>query len=358
VCHLIPFRKNSVFCHIFNELFLSCTEVDIDVYFQGLPIYRTNRTFRDAIPRHIIHLDPSKFIARLPDRDKLVDEENAIKTIRSTLAKYIEDYYLKLKATVDPMDFVTNYQMLNSWYLLHLLNDVPVVPACVLQTFVDYPNCDESGFGYYLSPSNAVLTLAELNSKGVVSMDECIKYDGALCHTFAMQKGYYVYHGGLHPEHWIHQLVKKLEKPTVELVNETRSALFKGDWVWVQVRFCDSYEITVGGETIEINGHTIYLGEDNGNEVVMPRLGNTSGVLTQISSYRDDNEDFQQSAYESDQAALYSFCVANRTDDPLVSIQQLLPTHLPCPILYGNSFHLHVNADGNVTVTTLEKMVA
>jgi len=332
--------------------------VDIDVYFQGLPIYRTNRTYGDAIPRHVIHLDPSKFMARLPDRDKLVDEENAINIIKNTLANHIGEHYLKLKAAADPMDFVAHYPMLKAWDLLHVLNDVPVIPAFVLQTFVDYPNCDESAFGHYLSPSTETPTWADLDSQGVVSIDGCVRYDGALCHMFAMRKNHYVYHGGLHPGHWIHPLVKKLENPTVGLVNETRSATFKGDWVWIQVRFCDSYKITVGGETVEVNGHAVYLGEDNGDEAVMPRLDNTPDVLAQISSYRGEYEDFQQSAYEADQAALYSFCVANRTDDPLVSIRQLLPTQLLCPILYGNSFHLHVNADGNVTVTSLEKMVA
>lgn len=332
--------------------------VDIDVYLQGLPIYRTNRTYGDAIPRHIIHLDPSKFMARLPDRDKLVDEEDVINIIKNALAKQIEGYYLKLKATADPIDFVASYPMLKDWKLLHLLNDVPVIPAFVLQTFVDYPNCDESAFGHYLSPSSVTSTLADLNSQGVVSIDEDIQCDGALYHTFVMQKGHYVYHGGLHPEHWIHGLLKTWEKPTIELVNETPSAFFKGDWVWVDISFCDYYKITVGDESIEIRGHAVYLGEDRGNKVIMPSFDNTPGVLTQISSYRGEHEDFQQSAYESDQAALHSFCVANRTDDPLVGIRQLLPTQLVCPILYGNSFQLHVNADGNLTVTTLAKMVA
>lgn len=332
--------------------------VDIDVYLQGLPIYRTNKTYGDAIPRHVIHLDPSKFMARLPDRDKLVDEEDVINITKNVLAKQIEGYYLKLKATADPIDFVASYQMLKDWKLLHLLNDVPVIPAFVLQTFVDYPNCDESAFGHYLFPSTVASTWDDLNCQGVVSIDECIKNDGALCHMFAMQKGHYVYHGGLHPGHWIQSLVKKLENPTIELINETRSVLFKGDWDWVQVRFCDSYVITIGNETIEIRGHAVYLGEENGDEVVMPSLDNTPSVLTQTSSYRGEHEDFQQSAYESDQAEFHSFCVANRTDDPLVGIRQLLPTQLLCPILYGNSFHLHVNADGNLTVNSLEKMVA
>ena len=332
--------------------------VDIDVYLQGLPIFRSNKTYGDSTPRHVIHLESSKFMARLPDRDKLVDEEIVINIINNVLTKHIEGYYLKLKATTDPIDFVASYQMLKDWQLLHLLNDVLVAPAFVLQTFVDYPNCDESAFGHYLSPSTVTSTWDDLNSRGVVSIDECVQNDGALCHMFAMQKGHYVYQGGLHPGHWIHSLVKKLEKPTIQLINETRSVLFKGEWEWIQVRFCDSYVITVGNETIQIRGHAVYLGEENGDEVVMPSFDNTPSVLTQTSTYRGEHEDFQQSAYESDQTGFHSFCVANRTDNPLIGIQQLLPKQLLCPILYGNSFHLHVNADGNLTVTALEKLIA
>lgn len=62
-------------------------QYEFDVYLQGLPIY-TSHSYTSH--RHIIHLDSSRFHARLPDRDKLVDEADVVKRIKAVLAQTIE----------------------------------------------------------------------------------------------------------------------------------------------------------------------------------------------------------------------------------------------------------------------------
>ena len=100
-------------------------QYEFDVYLQGLPIYSSHSY---TSHRHIIHLDSSNFHARLPDRDKLVDEADVIKRVKAVLAQTIEQRFIQMKATLSAEEFVGFYEMLRHWELLKLLNDVPVVP--------------------------------------------------------------------------------------------------------------------------------------------------------------------------------------------------------------------------------------
>ena len=84
-------------------------QYEFDLYLQGLPIYRSH-----AYPskdRHVIHLDSARFHARLPDRDKLVDEDEVIMQVKAMLAIQIEKRLLSLKAALPPEEFVRFYDM-------------------------------------------------------------------------------------------------------------------------------------------------------------------------------------------------------------------------------------------------------
>ena len=126
---------------------------DFDVYLQGLPIYRSH-TYGSR-NRHVIHLDSSRFYARLPDRDKLVDEIDVVKLVKSVLTKEIEKSLVLLKAAVSAKEFVLFYEIMKQWGLLSLLNDVPVVPVQALHEFDDYPNCDDNAYGTFTSTFQA-----------------------------------------------------------------------------------------------------------------------------------------------------------------------------------------------------------
>ena len=112
------------------------------MYLQGLPIYRS-AYLSGHVDRHVIHLDSFRFYARLPDRDKLIDEADVVNFVKSILTKEIEKSLVLLKATVSAKEFVLFYEIMRQWGLLSLLNDVPVVPVQALHEFDDYPNCDD-----------------------------------------------------------------------------------------------------------------------------------------------------------------------------------------------------------------------
>ena len=96
-----------------------CSE--FEVYLQGLPIYRSYQAYGGR-KRHVLHLDSSRFYARLPDRDKLIDEADVITRVRAVLAQEIEKNLMVIKTTVPAMDFVLFYEMMKQWRLLPLLS--------------------------------------------------------------------------------------------------------------------------------------------------------------------------------------------------------------------------------------------
>jgi hypothetical protein len=322
------------------------------VYLQGLPIYRSSTYLEHDL--HVIHLDSSRFYARLPDRDKLIDEADVVNFIKSILSKEIEKSLVLLKAEIPAEEFVLFYEIMKQWGLLSLLNDVPVVPVQALHEFDDYPNCDENAYGTFVSNIAKPMTRSEVEAREVVDIDEDISDQGAAHHMFARERNALIYQGGLDSGHWLHSMIRCLndDEVTIELVNETHAAYFQGEWVSVSVRFCDAYRIKIGSDEVEITDDAIYQGEENNGDVILPKSDATGFVLKQISSYRSEYEDFQESTHETDMYAFESFVVANTSIDAVDAMKRLLPGFSGCPSLYGKSFVITLDGSGNVASVT------
>jgi len=322
-------------------------QYEFDVFLQGLPIYSSHSY---SSQRHIIHLDSARFHARLPDRDKLVDEDEVIKQVQVMLAVEIEKRLLSLKAEQTPEEFVRFYDMMRHWHLLKLLNDVPVVPVEALGEISCYPVCDTDIFDEFELRVDKALTRAEIEARGVVSIDDDISEEGSARYLFAREKNYLIYDGKLDSGHWLQPLVRDLnaEKLTIECVNETHAAQFQGSWRWIQVRFCDAYLIKLGQDVVEIIEDAIYLGHDYGEEAIVPKGDGSAQVLTQVSSYRNEFDEHQQPTYEADCDAFMAFVVANTATDPAQALKRLLPDFCGCPSLYGKAFSLALDEQGKV----------
>ncbi|SJM90935.1 ATP-binding protein [Crenothrix polyspora] len=326
---------------------------EFEVYLQGLPVYSSYsycQHWFSTRHRHVIHLDSARFYARLPDRDKLIDEIDVVARIKAILTAELERHFVDLKAKLPAEDFILFYEMLRHWHLLALLNDVPVVPREALLTINDYPVCNTEIYTDFVSMPDNAMTRAEIEAGEVVSMGDDIATDGAARNLFAWKRGSLVYNGGLDSGHWIHALVRNLkdEPLSLELVDETHAAQFQGDWVWVGVRFCEAYRIRIGDDCVEISDDACYLGSENEETVIVPKSDASGYVLKQISTYRNEHDDFQESAHEADMAAFASFVVANTANDPADALQRLLPVFAGCPSLYDKSFVVNINAEGHV----------
>lgn len=330
------------------------TVTDFEVYLQGLPIYRSSSYI--SLNRHVIHLDSSRFYARLPDRDKLIDEQDVVALIKNVLKQELEKHFKALKFIVPEDEFVRFYNTLKHWNFLSLLNDIPMVPREVLYVFDDYPVCDTNAYGDYMSNLDKALTKSEIEVREVVSCIDNFNYDmtgdGSAAYMFARNRDSLVYDGGLDGDHWIHSMIRHLndEELKIELVNESHKAFFEGEWTSAHVRFCDAYRIQIGNDVVEITDDAFYQGNDKDGSVIMPKGETTGYVLKQISSYRNEFDEFQESTHESDVDAFTSFVVANTASDPAEAMSRLLPGFSGCPSVYGRSFVVMLDEKGNVAL--------
>lgn len=312
------------------------------VYLQGLPVYNTSGYYLDS-DRNAVHLDSAQFYARLPDRDKLIDEKDVIERVTSTLKFELRNKFIEAKKTLTPAEMVGFYRLLKSWDCLDLLNDVPVLPSRILSRIGYYPNCSADNHGDFYTLVPEILSKEEVETLGVVSFDVEMEDDGAALHMFAFNQDSLIYQYGLDAGHWLHDHIKFLKDPIVELINESATIWFNGDWVPSYVKFCDAYTIQVGDDVITISNDSMWAG--GGLGVIVPK-GDTSGeVVKQISSFTD-NDDFQELACKSEVHDFSNFVVSNTSASPTDALLKLLPNFSGCPMLHGGTFTISVNYQG------------
>lgn len=321
---------------------------EVEVYLQGLPIYRSHCYSAD---RHVIHLDSSCFDARLPDRDKLIDEEETIERIKDVLRQEIEKRLQSMKLILTAEEFTGFYQLMRACRLVHLLNDVQVVPWEVLKEVIDYPVCSDE-FGDFMDYPSKPVTREEIEARGVVAINDDIQEDGAGRYMFAWKKGHLLYsrRNYLDSGHWLHSLVDDLQTKNMQIepVNVTSQYIFDGHWSSLKMRFCDFYRVHLNGEAIEIQDNAVYLGRDNGCEAIIPKQDVSGFVLKQVDRYENEHDNFQGASHEADVEALSRFCIANTTEDSAGALAKLLPDFAAYPALHGRSYIFEIDQSGKV----------
>ena len=204
------------------------------MYLQGLPIYKSNSSSAyGGKGDHVIHLDSSRFFGRLPDRDELVDKTDVLALVKAALRSEIEKRLIEMKSTLSPEVFVAYYDIINDWNLLHLLNDVPVIPRQVLREITCYPNCNDECFGEFESiPEKPVLREEILSGRLVVSFDEDMQDEGSALSMYVFKNEFYVYsnHSKKLDERSLAACIifaiLMSEKVSIELINESHRLIF------------------------------------------------------------------------------------------------------------------------------------
>ena len=313
------------------------------VFLQGFCVLNTGY----AEPGHVnvVHLDSRQFVARLPDRDKLIDEDVQRKRIESEL-KDCWRQILEVAKTELPADRFTEqyYPAMRAWGHVDLLNDIDVLPRELCDAIVGYPIQDDAGNRDYVQHVTTSPTRGEIENGSVNLVDlDWVSEDNAARWMLARTKGYLVFDwGGLHADHWAQRHVRYLEDDAVEvdaLSEQTRTVL-DGRWVWPTVTLCDAVLIRLGSESVEITGNGVY----HDGSLYIP-AGETSGEsVRQASSFTDENDQFLDSDLDADRNALADLIRHLRSVDPVQTLDSLLQELRlgKYPLLHGKAFHLSV----------------
>lgn len=315
------------------------------LYLQGLPVYHSDLERHTG---HIVHLDTLKFHARLPDRDKLINEADVVAEVKRVLQDEARRKLERLKQQLLPADFVEGYETLRAYRCLDLLNDVPLLPKQVLATIQDYPvmeNCGSFNLGIYEQPvtQEDVLT-------GKVNIVELDDFDsaGAARWMFAWQKELIIYQPELDRGHWLFQQLVDLNALPVriEIIAESHRAAFEGQWVDGEAVFCEQYRLSVGEASVVIENDALYDG--NRCVFIVPKGDASGSVIGQASSYQDEWDSFNEAVKEADDWAFQNFVIANTSSDPAQALQRLLPSFSGCPALFAKRFQLELDGHGQV----------
>lgn len=317
---------------------------ELQVYLQGFCVMR-RPTYPLSHRVNVVHLDPKVFMARLPDRDTLIDADKQEQRIRVELRALWREVLLERKAELLPERFVADfYAAMRSWSHLELLDDVDVLPAESCEAIIGYPIQVNSTERSYLQTMASVPTRQDIESgkATLVSLEE-VGEDNAGRWMFARAKGFVVFSPYLlGPTHWVQAHARYLddEAVTVEPTDAQASVTLEGRWVWPEVVLCRSMRVTVGEDSVEVTDAGIY----SDGTVYIPE-GETNGrAVRQASDFIDSNEQFREDDLEADREALTDLIRLLRSVDPKDTLNSLL-TELRLekyPLLHGKAFRVTV----------------
>jgi hypothetical protein len=321
---------------------------DTLVYLQGFCVLRPIYHRPERV--NILHLDPRQFMARLPDRDKLIDEDRQRRRIDTNLRAEWRRVLEDAKRALPPDMFVARfYPALRAWGHLDLLNDIDVLPAAVFDEICGYPYQEGAGGRDYLrtvgiTPTRTAIESGAIKLCSIDSLDD----SNAGRWMFARATGCLLFNlGGLHHEHWVQAHVRYLddEAIAVEPLAERVRCRLEGRWVWPDVVLCAAVRVGVGADTVDITDAGVH---DDG--VLHIPDGEWSGqAVRQASSFTDENEQFMESDLDADRDALADLIRRLRSVDPKNTLDSLLGELKleRYPVLHGRQFRLSVGAEPN-----------
>lgn len=315
------------------------------VYLQGLPVYHSTH---ERYAGHVVHLNPSKFHARLPDRDKLIDQADVIALVQQAIQREARRQLENLKQQLVPIAFVEGYDTLKACHCLDLLNDVPWLPKQVLAAILDYPIMEGCSTCNLETVGQAVSQIDIVSGKvKVVELDD-LDFTGALPWMFAWQKGFLVYNQTLDSGHWLFNQLLNLNEVKIDLqvIGETHRAFFNGQWIYGLAVFCGSYRLSWDDDHVDIATDALY--HEQQGVFIVPNNDASGAVVRQASTYQDEWDCFNESAKEADEWAFQNFVVANTAADPAQALSRLLASFNSCPALFGKRFEVVIDEMGNV----------
>lgn len=313
------------------------------VFLQGFCVMRP--AYFDIGQVNVVHLDSRKFVARLPDRDKLIDEDDQKKRIDACLKSLWRQVLIDAKARLEAEAFVDTYfDAMRGWGHLDLLNDISLLPRNVCERIVGYPIQEGYEGRDYLAPMAHCLSRREVEDGNAVLVSlDAVSSDNAACWMLAKAKGYLVFSpASLHRDHWVQPYVRTIDDEAIRVtaIGEQCRVTLEGRRIWPWVILCDAVAITAGDDGVTIKDEGIYH-----DDAIFVPIGECSGEpVRQASDFIDSNDRFLEEDRDSDRDALADLIARLRSVDPQATLDSLVRELRleKYPLLHGKTFQLKV----------------
>lgn len=309
----------------------------LEVYLQGLPVYRS-RWCQDA---NIVHLNPEQFHGRLPDRDNLINEDDAISRLNAVVRTRWGRRLTELAMSEAAELFARRaYATLDTWGQLGLLNRNPYLPAEVLGVASQYPVENNDWENDYTAVKRPVhRSLVESGTVRIITEDDVNRYEEgpfqAAMYLYAHKS--LVLNGRLDDGHWVHQAATSITDDDIEMevIGPVQCAKYNGSWAWGRnVLFCEKAVLHGPLGPMEIEEAFYFSGDTLRNPegipekyresvIVVPSTEGSGQVVRQISNFISDDH-FDENGADEEDDMFSRFILSNKPGNEAAILAQLL----------------------------------
>ncbi|WP_038215276.1 ATPase [Xenophilus azovorans] len=294
---------------------------------------------------NVVHLDPEQFMARLPDRDTLIDADQQLRQVDAQVKLSWRKILQVARTQMPARQFVETYfDAMKQWGHLDLLNDLDALPAALFERIVGYPIQVAYDQRDYVEPLTTAPARRDIE-EGRVTVVSLGWPDGENTGHWMLAKHKQwltVQAHVLHPDHWLRPHVRYIEDQDlhIEAQSELARTTLEGRWVCPLVIVCESVRIRLGDHAVDILDEGICRDGD----IVVP-AGECSGEpVRQLSDFIDAQDRYREDEMEADRDALADLIRRLRSSDPVETLHSLL-NELQLgkyPLLHGRRFEVAV----------------
>ena len=326
------------------------TTIGSKVYLQGQEVFDEPYRFGS---RNIIHLDDATFLARLPDRDKLIDEKEVVDKIHNWIQRY---YHHKAQQMLNAINKQSDLDNIESAFAFarqwnkKALNKLDFILA---SDFIDM-NAIDLRIGHHdHADSNdwdmlsGILTKNELLNRNIFRTDQdYISEEQMDCFTFCKMSKSLIFSSsvnGYDEDHWLFDRVSYADDATLEVEAINAHNKVKGpdiSWFWKQAHttFCSGYHLTltfsshgtdkkistsVEQAQISIFSHAMFeyfITDSSSNYTALEALFSSVGF------FNEDNHD--ESAEDMNSDVFMAFIRRHRTSNTVELLKELLSSEI------------------------------
>lgn len=265
---------------------------------QGLRFVEREPSFSSVV----VHLDPTRYFGRLPDRTALVDEERVKREVYKAVVNLAREMLQEAKAALSPEEFVDrHYEHCLRWGCLQLLNDIPYISADWLIQWDGAPrHPGELNFDDCFQEFEAEGSLIHRDAFPAVVLSRIEEEDLVSCNLpfllYAWQKNYPILQATLDDGHWIYERICPLPRHAgfgekgIEIKVKPGALRgerkFNGNWNAVLKVYDEIRLEGPDGEVVLPPDVGVVYHDDYRALAVQPETDDN--VLLQLDSYRDD----------------------------------------------------------------------
>lgn len=318
-----PFKYGR--CHLKE----SGTQRNMVVYLQGFRVAGGGRFIRALDDGTIVHLDPSAFRARVPDRDVLVDQKEAMTAIKEGVNDAFEAFFLARKAEMTPEAFAEKYTVwIESEGLVNrgLLDDVPLHRS-LWQAYSNPPTLCE-----YRDDCTFDIHQPQLpETTKIIGAWQPVDESDAAVSTYLYMLGWPALSSQLNESHWArrHTIDPDALKIDVTPMGEQKKTHFFGNYIDCNIVICDGVTLAPQDKALPTMRCYEYAVFDMSSQTAyVPRTAISQSAMEvlvhQLSSYISENEDYMEEMADEDAYELLSLLRVHEGHDKSQIIEEML----------------------------------